>query len=766
MKFILTQFLTFIVSLNCIGQPCSPAKVELKDAIITADKSNKSNTSFKLFDEQVLAGDPENKNGGVPKTMWFPGWEKKDYPARVVLNLQDPVKISTIFLRDVENKGLFVVEAGMPGKWEVIISDSLKNYQRWNKHSIDVTTQYLRFTRTSASANVAEVVLYGCLLPDGGRPDPILDVRATLITDNSIKIIWTATGDDGKIGSAKKYDIRYSKTPIKNFEDFNRSQKVSNEIIPTYSGIIQSYLVQNLESNTQYYFAIRAIDNAGQASEISNNTQAITLSPQENKLITIDKFIGANAFVDDPIDKMMAVGFIREYHNWRWDEGGAKAYKGYPNNAMEFSPSSAGEGSWDFDEFYTKIKNAGLEISPVIQGTPNWLQGNSTFPFDNKPLDEVGAIDTEPNSYKAKAHHSYQFAARYGATPVNEKELTLELTQPKRTGLNLIQYMEDWNEPNKNWAGKDAEFLPEEYAAMASANYDGHMNTMGNGQAFGLKNADPKMNFVMGGIFSLDISWIEKIQSWFENNRPDNKFIPDVINVHHYSWKSGKGWQGGGPAKSPEEDNFKERLKAIVDYRNNHLPNVEVWISEFGWDTNPGSPLAPSKIGSYDLQEVQGQWLVRAYLAFAAARVDRAQMYMLRDVNPASGRWFNSCGLTGPKGDWTPKKSWYYVYTLKNTLKNMVFVGEEKSSNQDVLIYKFKNVQNQKGAYVVWCKTSTQHVVKDFKLPLPGQNKTAQLVEMEVGKVAGITTTLPVQNNSVTVSVSERPVFVLVDNVF
>ena len=95
---------------------------------------------------------------------------------------------------------------------------------------------------------------------------------------------------------------------------------------------------------------------------------AKTTAVQPKALITMDKFIGANAFIDDPIEKMQAVGFIREYHSWRWDEGGAKAYLPYPENRMQFAPSAAGEGSWNFDRFYRKVNEYGLDVSPVIQG--------------------------------------------------------------------------------------------------------------------------------------------------------------------------------------------------------------------------------------------------------------------------------------------------------------------------------------------------------------------------------------------------------------
>jgi hypothetical protein len=469
---------------------------------------------------------------------------------------------------------------------------------------------------------------------------------------------------------------------------------------------------------------------------------------------TMDEFIGANAFVDDPIDKLQAVGFIREYHNWEWDDDGAD-YRGYPNNQMKWAP-----GIWNFDTFYQGIKDAGLVISPCIQGNVTWVHKGGLKHFD-KPVDEVNSSSTDPLSYHKKAHHMYQFAARYGSVAVADDKLTLAPNQPRNSGMNLIHYLEDWNEQNKNWEGKNAHFSPEEYAAMSSANYDGHEKKMSKGSGtFGIKNADPNIKFVMGGLAGLDLDYVKQMRSWFEKNRTDKKFAADVINFHTYGWKSKKGWEDGGPAKSPEESMFKEKLEEITAYRDKNLPDLEVWVSEFGWDTNPKSPLCPPAIGNYDIQEVQGQWLIRSYLAFAAAGVDRAQMYMLRDVDPKSKIWYSSCGLVGPKGDWKPKKSWYYVYTLRNTLKHMVYAGEIQSENPNVLVYKFRQPGSKKVVYAVWANTSSGYRLNGYTIRVKGQYKAARLTELSVGQIEGKTSNLKFDDNKVVVNVSERPIFI------
>lgn len=480
--------------------------------------------------------------------------------------------------------------------------------------------------------------------------------------------------------------------------------------------------------------------------------------------ITMDKFIGANGFIDDPVDKIKAVGFLREYHNWGWDEGNWEAgYQGYPNNQMAWAPSRPG---WSFDDFYKKLSAEGIEVSPCIQGAVSWLNATNNFPSDDKPIDAPGLSTTDPNSYHKKAHHIYQFAARFGSTSVDIKKLTLSAEQPKASGLNIVHYIEDWNEQDKSWKGKNAEFSPEEYAAMVSASYDGHCNTLtgGNG-TFGAKNADPNIKLAMGGLVELNLDYIKRMKAWFENNRKDKKFAADVINFHVYAWKDGNSWQGGGPALSPEAAKFKEKTAELVDYRNKNLPGKEVWISEFGWDTFSESPLCVPVIGNFDTQEVQGWWLIRAYLAFAAAGVDRAQMFALRDGNPTDPTWFSSSGMIGQKGDFTPKKSWYYIYTLKNILTNMRFLGEQKSTHPDILIYKFKDINSNKGVYAIWFKTSNNSSIENFELPINAANKTAAQVNMIAGNTGGEKHSLTIQNNKVFVNVSEKPIFIQVEQI-
>jgi hypothetical protein len=517
-----------------------------------------------------------------------------------------------------------------------------------------------------------------------------------------------------------------------------------------------------------YFFGLAVIilNSCGDKQAPESTPDTVINGPGEvidtTALITMDQFIGVNTFVDDLPQLISVGGFAREYHNWAWDEGNFDpAYPGFPANQIRFAPSYPG---WSYDDYYRNLHDIGVVVAPCIQGSVPWLQKATAFQASYKPLDAPGLDAANPASYYAKSNFMFQFAARYGSKSVPDSLLQLASGQRRVSGLGYIKYVEDWNEQDKDWEGKNAQFTPEEYAAMASADYDGHGNTMElHGKKYGIKNADSSIKLVMGGLAIFNLDYIKRMKSWFEGNRADKKFAADVLNFHLYTFPDGSQYGDSGPALSPEAGKLKEQMAAVVKYRNEYLPGKEVWLSEFGWDTNPDSRLSVPVIGSMDRQEVQGIWLVRAYMALAAAGVDRAQMFMLRDVNPNDKTQFSSSGLVGPKGDFTRKKSWYYVATLKNTLTNMRYTGETASGDANVLIYKFKEVKGSKGVYAIWAKTSNGYKVDNYQLKIPASVSNANLVTLSTGAASGQQSKLNITNGQVSVNVSERPVFVTVD---
>lgn len=80
---------------------------------------------------------------------------------------------------------------------------------------------------------------------------------------------WTATGDDGNVGTATTYDLRYSSNPL-NTSNWDSATQVTGEPVPSVAGTTEIFTVNGL-SKGYIYFAIKAIDEAGNTSVLSNN---------------------------------------------------------------------------------------------------------------------------------------------------------------------------------------------------------------------------------------------------------------------------------------------------------------------------------------------------------------------------------------------------------------------------------------------------------------------------------------------------------------
>jgi hypothetical protein len=104
---------------------------------------------------------------------------------------------------------------------------------------------------------------------DGVPPAAINNLAVSSFTSNSVILTWTAVGDDGNSGTAAGYDLRYS-TGLITSANWNSASQVSNEPAPKVSGGSESMTVSQLSDGTTYYFVIRAIDESGNNSGLSN----------------------------------------------------------------------------------------------------------------------------------------------------------------------------------------------------------------------------------------------------------------------------------------------------------------------------------------------------------------------------------------------------------------------------------------------------------------------------------------------------------------
>lgn len=121
------------------------------------------------------------------------------------------------------------------------------------------------------------------------RQDDIVPAAVTTLTlsplagGQGVKLQWLAPGDDGTVGTVTGYQIKYSLSDIYTPALWTSAAGVSASDIdywnydnstPSFSssGQIQKAYIYDLPAGSDIYFAVKAIDNAGNYSDISNST--------------------------------------------------------------------------------------------------------------------------------------------------------------------------------------------------------------------------------------------------------------------------------------------------------------------------------------------------------------------------------------------------------------------------------------------------------------------------------------------------------------
>ncbi len=504
-----------------------------------------------------------------------------------------------------------------------------------------------------------------------------------------------------------------------------------------------------------------------QSSE--NEKIASTLRP----LPTMGEMMGMCGFVAGgggytPIESVSCTTVLREYHNFGWSYN----EKAYPGMANRFIDGNMG----NFDAQYKSYNAAGINVIPCIQWSGNIGRkvDDNGLPIKNTDgtFAEASYFEKfDPDVYFLYADNMFCFAARFGSTTSTDL-LSIYRKHCSNAndavGVGSLTWLEFGNEPN----GEDqAGMVPYQLAALQSASYDGHQKTMvssqtDNGYHLGAVNADPNMKVAMAGLAGVSGRYITSMCYWLRANRTDNNVAMDAFNFHSYFsntfWMNNTYIQVG---VSPEYYNIIDQVTKVTEFRDKYYPDKEVWITEFGWDTNPSyeTMTAAHAYGEYDSHQVQAMWLVRAYLLFSSCGIDKATMYMCEDTSydvTAVGK-YGTCGVVGKdeNGKDYFKDSYYYLYTLKNTLGDYRFDDELDSGNEHVWIYRFKT-DDGKLAYAVWCPTMDGTKVNDFELKIDGSSATLiQAVDLDKD---GVSSDLAVSNGTVKINVSENPVYVVV----
>ncbi len=230
-------------------------------------------------------------------------------------------------------------------------------------------------------------------------PDPISPAAAKVYAltgpgAGQILVGWSAPGDDGNTGVAKAYALRYSTDPIT-----DGTWPVTNPFlsvpVPSPAGTWQSVLVDGLQPRTQYYFALKTADAAGNLSEISNS--AFAMAGLKQGLLTAvetlfeaastERVIFADLNGDGSLDIIQGNGGEVEqplliYFN---DGHGRFTASGQVFPASQLHDIAAGDVDGD--------GKLDLVVSGTPQGTTIWLNdGGGHFTVGQNVSSNVGAL--------------------------------------------------------------------------------------------------------------------------------------------------------------------------------------------------------------------------------------------------------------------------------------------------------------------------------------------------------------------------------------
>ena len=293
------------------------------------------------------------------------------------------------------------------------------------------------------------------------------------------------------------------------------------------------------------------------------------------------------------------------------------------NMPWRFVEPSRGMRNWrSVDRIVGDAAAAGLEVVPLLAGTPAWVNANPAQP----PIHSTDQM----NIWFAFARDA---AARYGAGGSFWAENPLIVPRP-------IQYWQVWNEVNLGqfWGGRPS---PRRYLGLVAVTRDG------------LHAADPQAKILMAGLIPFQsaakntVSGRNYLEGLYKPKlRKRAKELISAVAVHPYG-------------KTPKIT-LKGLNKMRLTLDRAKARKTPLWVTEFGWSTG-GYDLRASPVPS----SLQGQAtkLRNAYRAMRKERkrlrLKRAFYFSLSDYDQpgVEDNWATRMGLLDLGGQ--PKPSFY-----------------------------------------------------------------------------------------------------------
>ncbi len=467
-------------------------------------------------------------------------------------------------------------------------------------------------------------------------------------------------------------------------------------------------------------------------------------SVQVNESIKISDYIGINSNVAAYDQRYLSdlakcTKWIREYHSWSHYEAANDYYK-WDNITKE--PQGY---TWPHHtKFMEECRRLGINVLIDVLNKPSWA-GEARGAYHT-------GDGSQPEHYLERLEFIGQLVARYGAQKVDDSLLE---TADKVSGLGYIKYYEDDNEPDYWW--EDPLWPAHKYAVYCNAVHDGYgVETSEDYPLLGIKSVDSTAVHVLAGLAKETPGYIQKIL-----NNSDGRIPFDIINIHTYCTDKTDGY-------SPENENYglEKKLGGFMDWCERTLPELPVWITEFGWDTYIENG---QHSYVYAPHEQQANYIMRSYFITLEMGFQKAFLFMDKDPNSDGTLQYSSSGIITDKDHGLSKKpSYYYLATMQNVLGEAVYHSTvsygEPVGNKEVYSFKFR--KENETVYALWTREKMSDTdngsVLPYHLQLDYQPEYVYSVLPRDNDMDGDTLVYEPEGTSIDLILTETPQFVVV----
>jgi serine/threonine-protein kinase ATR len=181
-----------------------------------------------------------------------------------------------------------------------------------------------------------------------------------------------------------------------------------------------------------------------------------------------------------------------------------------------------------------------------------------------------------------------------------------------------------------------------------------------------------------------------------------------------------------------------------------------VWVTEFGWDATTKPAPKTGDFAKWDgnvSDQKQAQYLVRAFLVFAAMDVERAYLYFFNDSDEPS--FHASSGITR---NFEPKPAFRALAHLYRSLGDYRFSRVMEKEDGEIYVYEFVHGTQPKNKIVVaWSPTGAGRSA-EVDLPV-GTSRVVRAEKMPVAAGDAPPVRFNAQAGAVRFTLEESPIY-------